>query len=138
MRDALRAAGLAPWGVREGVYTSWDAPLLPPDFQAHAHLPGGGMLDLMLGDLSDGLWRYHRDPAVTLPLEEARLRGPGGLPYLAPQAALLFKSRTRGRDPRPRDEADFAWTLPLLGERERGWLRRHLGADHPWQARLED
>lgn len=96
------------------------------------------MLDLMLDDLSDGRWRYRRDPAVTLPLERARWVSTLGVPYLAPQAALLFKSATRGRDPRPKDEADFRRTLPTLGGEERGWLTSRLAAGHPWRAALED
>jgi hypothetical protein len=142
VRDRLRAAGLHPWAVRSGVYTAWEHPLVPPDHQAHAQLsdhqlPGGGMLDLMCSDLSGGVWRYRRDPRVTLPLSEARRVSAQGWPYLAPQAALLFKSSTAGGQPRPKDQQDFDGVLPHLTPGERGWLAGQLPSVHPWRARLQ-
>lgn len=55
------------------------------------------MLDLMLSDLSGGTWHYRRDPRLTLPLSRARCVSPEGLPYLAPEAVLLFKAGAAGR-----------------------------------------
>lgn len=136
VRGQLQVAGLHPWAVRSGVYTDWTEPLKLPDYQAHVQLPAGGMLDLMCTDLSGSLWRYRRDPSITLPLAEARRISVQGWPYLAPQAALLYKSTTSGGQPRPKDQQDFEAVLPHLTQGERGWLAGALPLDHPWRARL--
>lgn len=54
-----------------------------------------------------------------------------GLPYLAPELQLLYKSN----DVRPKDDADAAIVIGLLDPERRGWLAAHLPAGHPW-ARL--
>lgn len=59
-----------------------------------------------------------------------------GVPYLRPQAVLLFKAKAR----RPKDEADFARCRPFLEPDARTWLgqalqRAHPG--HPWIAALQ-
>jgi hypothetical protein len=58
-----------------------------------------------------------------------------GLPALAPEVALLYKSK----DPRATDEADFAAAAPQLDASARHWLRDALGecyGEHPWRAAL--
>ncbi|GGQ99779.1 nucleotidyltransferase domain-containing protein [Deinococcus ruber] len=139
VRDTLRAAGYSVHAVEDGMYVSWDAPLVPPHHQAHAFGVGetGQMLDFMFSDLTGGRWHYRRDPSITLPLEQARRISAGGLPYLAPEAALLFKSATRGTHPRPKDQRDFERTRPYLNEAARAWLAQHLSAGHTWAAALE-
>ncbi|WP_407570356.1 hypothetical protein [Deinococcus altitudinis] len=133
---ALTGAGYRVSGVREGAYVPWTEPLEPPHFQLHAHREGHEMLDLMLTDLSGDLWHYRRDPAVTLPLARARLVSTLGLPYLAPEAALLFKATGANGRVRPKDQRDFEAVLPALGAAARGWLATRLGEDHRWQAAL--
>lgn len=134
-QPALRPL-LAGWrvdAVRGGRYTVWDRDLDAPDFQLHARsdaLPGVLFLDLMLGDFSGGLWRYRRDPAITRPLAQARRVRARGLPYLAPELVLLYKSATRGAV-RPKDQADFDRVLPTLGADARGWLRDALESTQP-------
>ncbi len=126
----------------EGMYQPWTAPLEPPLHQIHARHPGLPdvlMLDLLLTDLSAELWHYRRDPGVTLPLEEARRWSASGLPYLAPQAVLLFKASTGGREPRGKDALDFARVHPTLTVEAAGWLRAALQRLHPqhdWLAQL--
>ena len=81
-------------------------------------------------------WIYRRDPAIRLPYTGIILRTPNGIPYLAPELVLLFKAR----DPRPKDRSDFAATLPLLTDTQRGTLAgllTRLDPGHPWLAALE-
>lgn len=136
---------LADWKLdapQDGLYRPWTAPLQPPLHQIHARhpdLPDVLMLDLLLTDLGGGLWHYRRDPRVTLPLNEARLWSASGLPYLAPQAVLLFKAATGGREPRGKDAQDFGRVRPTLTSEAADWLRAALALVHPghvWQARL--
>ncbi|GAA0497177.1 nucleotidyltransferase domain-containing protein [Deinococcus depolymerans] len=126
-----------------GTYQPYTAPLDPPHFQIHARHPdltGVLMLDLMLSDLSGGTWHYRRDPRLTLPLERARCVSPEGLPYLAPEAVLLFKAGAAGRDPRSKDEQDYQRVQPTLTAQARAWLRGALTLTrpgHPWLTGLE-
>lgn len=116
------------------MYTDWTSPVELPDHQAHAFSPAGEMLDLMLTDLSGGLWHYRRDPSVALPLTCAQQFSPLGLPYLAPEAALLFKANPS--QVRPKDQQDFEGVLPPLDAAARAWLSAHIAKGHVWQASL--
>ena len=54
------------------------------------------------------------------------------IPYLAPEIQLLYKAKGL----RPKDEADFARTLPALDEKSRQWLAQSLALVHPGHAWL--
>ena len=98
------------------------------------------MLDLMLSDLSGGTWHYRRAPRITLPLDHARKVSPDGLPYLTPEAVLLFKAGAAGRDPRGKDEQDYQRVQPGLTAEARAWLHgalTHTSPGHPWLRSLE-
>lgn len=134
---ALSQAGYSVYAVKEGGYLSWDTPLEAPSFQMHAHRAGGEMLDVMLSDLGGDIWRYRRDPSITLPLARARLESPSGLPYLAPEAALLFKSSPTNGVVRPKDQRDFDRVRTVLDAQAAGWLAAHLPGEHVWQELLK-
>jgi GrpB-like predicted nucleotidyltransferase (UPF0157 family) len=128
-----------------GHYAAWPSGerLRPGTHQVHAR-KGGEFIDLLFARRSPGTWHYRRDERVTLPLARAvrRARLPGGavVPYLAPEAVLLFKSRSsRGEEgeagPRAKDDGDFARVLPRLDEPAREWLAaalRLVHGEHPW------
>lgn len=80
-------------------------------------------------------WVCRRDASITLPYSELILHTSDGIPYAAPEVALLFKAKHL----RDKDSADFRRVLPTMdgGRRSRliGWLTRvHPG--HPWIATL--
>ncbi|MEM7711421.1 MAG: hypothetical protein AAF264_11870, partial [Pseudomonadota bacterium] len=80
-------------------------------------------------------WAYRRDPTIRAPRSQVVLRDRDGIPYLAPEAVLLFKAKHC----RPKDEADFAAALPSLDPARRRRLARWLDATHPghpWRDRL--
>jgi hypothetical protein len=89
-------------------------------------------LDLTLGDGDAAWWVYRRDPTVRAPWSEALLRDPAGIPYLAPELQLLFKSTNARR----KDDDDAQHVIPALGKGRRAWLGRQLPAAHPWQGLL--
>jgi hypothetical protein len=136
--QALTDAGYCVHGVRSGAYVPWAESLDTPHFQLHAHREGSEMVDLMLTDLSGDRWHFRRDPAVTLPLARARQFTPLGLPYLAVEAALLFKATGANGVVRPKDQRDFEVARPAMDAQARHWLATHLAADHPWQVGLGD
>ncbi|MFE7929233.1 nucleotidyltransferase domain-containing protein [Streptomyces sp. NPDC057456] len=80
-------------------------------------------------------WICRRDEGLRLPYDAIIARTADGIPYLVPELVLLFKAKAT----RPKDQADFDGTLPLLGRARRDrlgeWLDRvHPG--HPWLAEL--
>lgn len=141
------AGRLHVWAASSGSLT----PLWPddlPDAPADEVLPPGcGQVwtrpdatspweyDILLTPGTPVEWVYKRDPSIRLPMSRAVHRV-DGLPYLRPEVQLLLKARGL----RPKDQADFDVTAPLLGHHERAWLVESLllseGRDHPWVSLL--
>ena len=93
---------------------------------------GPWVLDVTICEGSGENWIYRRDPSVQLPWDMAVLRSADGVPYLAPELQLLYKSKGL----RPKDSIDAAEVIPRLDARQHGFLARLLGPDHPWQRLL--
>jgi len=93
---------------------------------------GPWVLDVTIGEGSDEDWIYRRDPSVRVPWGMAVLRTTEGVPYLAPELQLLYKSKGL----RPKDDVDAAEVIPRLDARQRGLLSRLLESSHPWQRQL--
>ena len=90
--------------------------------------------DILLGPGTTDEWRYRREPSIRMPMADA-LWMRDGIRYLRPEIQLLYKSKGL----RPKDEDDFATTLPHLDRRRRGWLADALRVTHPehsWIQRL--
>lgn len=91
-------------------------------------------LDVFREPARDGRWACRRDECPLLPYERVIARDAAGIPYLAPEIALLFKAKAA----RQKDDADFIGVLPLLTARARGWLRQQLARLHPGHAWIEE
>jgi hypothetical protein len=89
-------------------------------------------LDVTIADGDAVAWIYRRDPTLQVEWAEAVLRDARGIPYLAPELQLLFKSK----DIRPKDDIDAREVIPELNEERVARLRKMLAADHPWQPLL--
>lgn len=145
LRPWLAARGWDLYRVERGEYRPWreGETVEAPHHQVHAW-KDGVLLDLLLSEMDGGpteerLWRFRRRPEITLPLRRAFRTGALGLPALAPEVVLLFKSSSAGGDPRGKDQEDFETVLPVLDPEARAWLRDALAAylpEHPWLARL--
>lgn len=93
-------------------------------------------LQFMVGEFTDTEWIFRRDERIRGPRERARV-WIDGLPVLAPEIQLLYKSKPPFR---PKDEHDFGIALPHLSPGRRDWLAAALTTlyeDHPWLAALE-
>lgn len=134
--------------VDEGRYAPWASGerLREGTHQAHAR-KDAQFIDILFAPRTGGHWLYRRDPRVSLPISLAVRRAtlPDGsvIPYLAPEAVLLFKSRSSGggaeRGPRPKDAADFHRVLPTLEAGSRQWLAsalRTVHGEHAWLGSL--
>lgn len=81
-------------------------------------------------------WVCRRDPAIRRPYTDVYAETPDGIPYVRPEIVLLFKAK----EPRDKDTADWAGTLPLLSGDQREWLRYALELvhpGHPWLGALD-
>ncbi|MCR6498799.1 amino acid transporter [Shinella sp. CPCC 101442] len=72
-------------------------------------------------------WVYKRDPSVRRPRGEMVHVTAAGIPYLAPEAILLFKAKYR----RDKDELDFENALPKLDGAQRRWLQARIAEAYP-------
>lgn len=105
-----------------------------PRHQVHAHHEHI-LLDILFTDMTDGIWRYRRDPSIVQTVERIALETAAGIRFLAPEIVLLFKSQNTGNKARPQDQADFLKVYPHLDPARRAWLRwalLTLTPDHSW------
>lgn len=91
---------------------------------------------LMLDDADGEAWHSRRSGLVTRPIADMGWRNAAGIPFLAPEIQLFYKAKS----PRPKDEQDFAETLPHLSEQRMAWLRNAIraayGSENAWLERL--
>ena len=90
---------------------------------------------VMLEESSNDEWIYRRNPAIRMPLKRMGFHSLWGLPYLAPEIVLLFKSKHL----QAHDRIDFNVALPALSSDSRIWLRAALERsfpNHEWLAAL--
>jgi hypothetical protein len=72
------------------------------------------------------------DPTLRVPWEDAVLKSGRGIPYLAPELQLLFKSKNN----RTKDDRDASEVIPALAAVRQRRLRDLLPHDHPWKVLL--
>ncbi len=139
--QAALAALLAGWDLRlaaDGVLTPWH-----PETEIPAHVNslwcrragGPWQLQVMLAMTEGEQWLYRRDHRIRRALTEVYSLSDDGIPYVAPEIQLLFKSKS----PRPKDERDFEAVAGMLSPAQRDWLEAALGMtapDHPWLEQL--
>jgi GrpB-like predicted nucleotidyltransferase (UPF0157 family) len=110
-----------------------------PRHQVHA-LREEAFIDFQLTPLQQSIWHYRRAPNIVRHLDRAVLRSVGGIPFLAPEVVLLFKSKnTSDKQERPQDQIDFEAVCSHLEPERRAWLRWALlatSAEHPWIEKL--
>ena len=126
--------------AHQGTLTDWQS-------GAYLELPRHGIwgrhpsfepdfLEILLNEIEDSTFRFRRDPNVMRRLDAAFIRAPNGVPILAPEIALLYKSSSL----EPDNWSDFRAALPSLDAARRAWLGAALArqsSDHPWLAELE-
>ena len=136
MQSYLSERGWSLEIAHDGVLTPWKPRLL-------IELPVHGVwcrnaafrpdfLELLLNEGDEREFRFRRDSAIRMPFERAFVRAPCGVPVLAPELALLYKS---AHPELPENAADWHTALPLLSSDAHAWLRNALArsnAHHPW------
>ena len=122
--------GLVPWergaAIAPHVFGIWGR---PSSDEAWA-------VEVMLADGDRSLWRFRRDPDVSLSGDQLIRCSPSGVPYCTPEVQMLYKSKMA----RPKDDADMARVLHLMTPSQRRWLVDAIersDSDHPWIPLLE-
>lgn len=95
-------------------------------------------LELLLNESEDDRFLFRRNRSIQCALSEAFVISPSGLPVLAPEIALLYKSNDL---PATGNRLDFHTVLPYLSERQRRWLTHALSMlspEHEWLTALSN
>ena len=93
-------------------------------------------MDIFLEPGDGEIWVFRRDHAIRRPRSQAIATTAGGVPYLRPEAVLLYKAKAVST----KDEKDFSLCVPLMEAAARAWLRVSLARVHPyhpWIGRLK-
>ena len=91
--------------------------------------------EFLLHEIDQGVWSFRYCQEVRHPLDHIAGRTLGGIPYLRPEIALLYKAARM----REVDDEDFRRVLPHLTSQQRTQLSRdviRLKPKHPWLALL--
>jgi hypothetical protein len=128
--EKAHAGTLTPWAEGEVIelplHGIWCRnPRYAPDF-----------VELLLNEADGPIFCFRRDRSIRLPLARAFIPSSAGIPILAPEIALLYKSA--GLD-QARNVADVAAVMPALEPARRAWLRAALASvspGHPWLGML--
>ncbi len=91
-------------------------------------------LEILLNESSGELWRFRRNMEITRPIERIGMRSEDGIPFIAPEIALLYKAKAPSIK---RNEDDFYRAVDLLGEERRLWLKKAIEICHPEHHWLE-
>ncbi|MFA5877221.1 MAG: amino acid transporter [Candidatus Paceibacterota bacterium] len=93
----------------------------------------GWAFEFLLTESNEDHWQSRRDPSITLPLNKIGTTTASGIPYVLPEIVLSYKAKERGLE---KDQDDFNKVLPLLNEKQRGWLKQTLEITNPGHAWL--
>lgn len=129
---------LVGWDIEvaaSGVLTPWDGSPLSVDADQNnlwcrETKDQPWCLDVTISDGDENWWIYRRDPSLRASWADAVMMTEDGIPYLAPELQLLFKSENH----RTKDDRDAAEVIPALAAERQQRLRGLLRRDHPWQA----
>jgi len=123
------AAELIPW--------RGERPVEMPYHQFWVRREHGGpwTFEVLLEDHDGaGEWRFRRDARVTLPVARFGRLTADGIPYVAPEVALLYKAKGHEIE---KNAADFESAASSLDVEARGWFRAALKIAHPGHPWLE-
>lgn len=104
--------------------------LMLPVHELHV-LYDGHELEVLLNEHHRGDWVYRRDWRVRMPIDNWMVRAAFGVPVIAPEIALLYKSA----HPEAKDQLDLRSALGALEPARRDWLSqalRQTAPEHPW------
>ena len=90
--------------------------------------------ELMLDEGGGDTWKFRRNHEIERSFANAIHQNSEGIPYLAPEIQLLYKSK----EVRPNDQIDFQRVVGRLDKDARAWLRTSIARMYPSHAWLSD
>lgn len=138
VRDYLKTRGWSFEKAHDGQLTTWeDGEVLSLPFHAvwcrnGAHEPD--FVELMLDEIDEEMFKFRRDSSVTMPRGRMSFTTPSGIPVLAPELVLLYKSSAAEEY-----ADDFRNARGALGREARAWLKDALArvyGRHAWAEEL--
>jgi len=131
------------WSLRkvvEGKFHPWiDGERLSlPVHEIWCDCSGGAIqqLELLLNERTADSFVFRRNSSIRQAIERTFLQSESGIPILAPEIVLLYKSK-RASD--PKEQSDFSSLLPALDFPRRRWLSQSLETlqqGHVWRTPL--
>jgi aminoglycoside-2''-adenylyltransferase len=126
--------------VRNGGFHPWvrGERLVLPVHEIWCRSGSGSLtrLEVLLNERVGETFVFRRDFRIKAPIERAFLRSNSGIPILAPEIVLLYKSK---RATENKEQIDFANTLEALDVKTRQWLFESIAEsdpEHQWLASL--
>jgi hypothetical protein len=124
------SGGFIPWSGERALEMPYH------QFWTRRSADGPWDFEILLEDHDAEQWLCRRDHRVTLPVERFGRRTSDGIPYVAPEIALLYKAKGWEIE---KNAADFDVVAGSLDAGARQWLCDALDVahpDHPWRSRL--
>jgi len=90
-------------------------------------------IELGMDKRENGEYVAQENPRISLPMEKAILYR-DGIPYLAPEVTLFYKSDKASSTnpyPKPRTEADYKAIMPMLCDERKQWLLDAIKKTYP-------
>lgn len=84
-------------------------------------------LEVLFSDTQDEQFCFRKDISIRRPINQTFIMSKAGIPILAPEIVLLYKSHSLDK---PEYQQDFEVTLPLLNSAQRTWLKQTLERFH--------
>ncbi|MFP4880253.1 nucleotidyltransferase domain-containing protein [Mammaliicoccus sciuri] len=115
--------------VLNGNITPWNNEYLElPIHEVHAiNNLNNYALEILLNESHNENWIFRRDSRICYSLKSALLFTTTGLPYLAPEIVLLYKSKNIRR----KDHKDFLSVKDHLNIDQKNWLKESLEIQNP-------
>jgi hypothetical protein len=138
VRDYMSARGWKLEKAHDGKLTPWsEGEFLTLPFhtvwcRSDAHEPD--FVEFQLDEIDDERFTFRRDTSLTLPRGRMSFVTPSGVPALAPELVLLYKSNAAEEY-----ADDFRNSVGALDARARAWLKDALDKlypRHPWAGAL--
>jgi hypothetical protein len=142
LREYLSSLGWSFEYVRDGKLFPWPVGenLVLPVHEIWCRIPTGPLrrLEVLLNERRENEFVFRRDFRVVTPIGSAFVRSNSGIPVLAPEIVLLYKSK---RASEAKERFDFSNMLDALSAERRHWLFESLAVVHPgheWSGPLGD
>ena len=140
LQQYLTCLGWSLEQVKSGAFYLWrrDEWLMPPIHEIWCRHPDRDIpqIEVLLNERNSGEFLFRRNPFIKMPVEQTFVRSAKGIPILAPEIVLLYKSKVSSE---PKEQSDFAQLVGTLPPERRRWLLESLSVmdpRHEWLSAL--